>query len=41
MTVKNLAIGTATALSFAAVPMASAENNQSPLVDLTPLGCGA
>jgi len=39
MTLKNLAIATAAALSLAAVPMASADNTQPPLVDLTPLGC--
>jgi hypothetical protein len=39
MTLKNLVIATAAALSFAAVPMASAENTQPALVDLTPLGC--
>ena len=37
MNLKNLAIATATALSFAAVPMASAD----PLVELTPGGCDA
>jgi len=39
MTLKNLAIATAAALTLAAVPMASADNTQPPLVDLTPLGC--
>ena len=39
MNLKNLAIATATALSFAAVPMASADNTQPALVDLTPHGC--
>ena len=39
MTLKNLVIATAAALSFAAVPMASADNTQDPLADVTPLGC--
>jgi hypothetical protein len=39
MTLKNLAIATAAALSFAAVPMASADNTQDPLVILDPGGC--
>jgi len=39
MTLKNLAIATAAALSFAAVPMALADNTQPPLVDLIPVGC--
>jgi hypothetical protein len=41
MTLKNLAIATAAALSFAAVPMASADNTQDPLVILEPGGCEA
>ena len=41
MNLKYLAIATAAALSFAAVPMASADNTQPALVDLTPLGCEA
>jgi hypothetical protein len=41
MNLKNLAIATATALSFAAVPMASADNTLPPLMELTPGGCSA
>ena len=39
MTLKNLVIATAAALSFAAVPMASADNTKDPLVILDPGGC--
>jgi hypothetical protein len=39
MTLKNLAIATAAALSFAAVPMASADNTPDPLLTLDPGGC--
>ncbi|WP_373051997.1 hypothetical protein [Thioalkalivibrio sp.] len=39
MTLKNLAIATAAALSFAAVPMASANNAPDPLLTVVPGGC--
>jgi hypothetical protein len=39
MNLKNLAIATAAALSFAAVPMASANNTPDQLAELTPGGC--
>jgi hypothetical protein len=39
MTLKNLVIATAAALSFAAVPIASANNAPDQLAELTPGGC--